>query len=239
MTKLLIDGDLLVHRATAAVERDCKFDEDFHILMSKPEDALYMLEEQIHELTELAGTEDVVLTFSDDHRNWRKDFWPAVYKHHRKGVRKPLAYYEVRDRIALRYSQFVIPSLEADDVMGLLQDNDSIIWSPDKDLKQIPGKHLIDDEVITIHPDQAYRFHMYQTLAGDRSDGYPGCPGIGDVKAKRFTDGAPVDELWSIVLYHYKKAGQGPTEALNNARMSFILRPGYFDNGKVKLWEPL
>jgi hypothetical protein len=32
---------------------------------------------------------------------------------------------------------------------------------------------------------QADRFHMIQTLTGDVTDGYPGCPGIGPVKAEQ------------------------------------------------------
>ncbi len=35
---------------------------------------------------------------------------------------------------------------------------------------------------------EADRYHLYQTLVGDATDGYPGCPGVGEVAANKVLD---------------------------------------------------
>jgi DNA polymerase-1 len=107
---------------------------------------------------------------------------------------------------------------------------------------------------------------MVQSLAGDRVDGYAGCPGIGMERSKRIlsdpkelvpehgvvTRGArkgqattkwvskPTDSMWRCIVTHYEKAGRDEAEALLNARLARILRAGEYDRetGAVKLWVP-
>ena len=59
-----------------------------------------------------------------------------------------------------------------------LNDNWQIIVSPDKDMRQIPGKLYNMDEVIDITPEDGMQWHYIQTLAGDSTDGYSGVPGV-------------------------------------------------------------
>ena len=89
--KLLIDGDLLVHRSTVAVEHDVCFDDRYHILMSDAVQAYNILEDTLHELGEQAGTNDYKFIFSDPKGNFRKNL-SVDYKSDRAGTRKPLAY---------------------------------------------------------------------------------------------------------------------------------------------------
>ena len=74
-----------------------------------------------------------------------------------------------------------MPTLEADDAMGIYATKHpgNIIVSPDKDMRQIPGKLYNMDEVIDITPEDGMQWHYIQTLAGDQTDGYSGVPGIG------------------------------------------------------------
>src|SRR5690606_18998991 len=139
------------------------------------------------------------------------------------------------------------PMLEGDDVMGILQTNgeydEPVIWSLDKDLKQIPGLHIRNDEVVEITKEEGDRFHMFQTLVGDVTDGYPGCPGVGHVIAEKALSSGmklwpvqhvlksgknkgqetikweeiPAETPWKTVLSYYRKADLKPAEALRQA----------------------
>ena len=86
--------------------------------------------------------------------------------------------------------------------------------------------------------------HRYQTLVGDPTDGYSGCPKCGQKKAKELLP--PVikwheDEVWKIIVSTYRKQGLGEADALKNARMARILRAGEYEHKpkrRVKLWHP-
>lgn len=259
---LLIDGDMIVHRSCCAVEKDTRFEDRYHILYSDAEEAWGVLMDTLSELTEIAGTSDVLFAFSDK-GNWRRSVDPT-YKAHRKDGRKPLAYWAVVDRIKDAFEFEVIPNLEADDILGIRQTGSTAIWSLDKDLKQIPGMHLRDDEIVLVSPEEADRFHLLQALMGDKTDGYDGCPGVGAVVADRALSSGmklipqshvllsgkrkgqvethweeqPADNPWDIVVSYYERAGLTEDDALRNARMAKILRHTDYDNGEVKLWTP-
>jgi DNA polymerase-1 len=123
--------------------------------------------------------------------------------------------------------------LEADDVLGSLMTwpenlDMRILWSPDKDLKQIPGYHMDDAGTITVISEAAGDYwHMYQTLVGDTSDGYPGCPGVGPVKATGIIhpDDYP-DTWWRDVVKAFEKVKLTEADALIQARVARILRYG-------------
>lgn len=258
---------MLVHRSCIAVEKDTRFLDRYHILFSDAENAWGVLMETLGELQNAADTPEVLFTFSDPDDNFRKSIAGADYKSNRADSRKPLAYWDTRARCEETFASRMIPSLEADDVMGILmteQPGDFILWSLDKDLKQIPGLHLVDDEVIRRPLDQCDRFFFLQALAGDRTDGYTGCPGIGvDRAEKALSQGLRVvpvehtltrgprkgeveirwedveaESLWDVVLSHYQKAGLGHDDALRNARMARILRSEDYVNNEVVLWTP-
>jgi DNA polymerase-1 len=264
---LLIDGDMLVHRSCIAVEKDTRFLDRYHILFSDAENAWNVLVETLGELANAADTTKVTFTFSDPEVNFRKDFVGADYKSNRAGSRKPLAYWDTRKRVEENFESFMYPTLEADDVMGIIMTSAPdkyILWSLDKDLKQIPGHHLVDDEVIVRDLASCDRFFYLQTLAGDVTDGYSGCPGIGVDRASKYLDQGlkvvPVpyeltrgprkgqtetrwedtlsDSPWETVVSHYEKAGLTEDDALLNARMARILRDEDYKNGKVIPWHP-
>ncbi|RWM84318.1 hypothetical protein [Mesorhizobium sp.] len=266
--KLLIDGDMIVHRSTVAVEKDTRFLDRYHILFSDFNDAWGVMQSTLSDLTDLAGTDDVLFVFSDPERNWRKELVDETYKADRATSRKPLAYWAVREEIERQYDAIWEPMLEADDLLGIYQTQadpgETCIWSLDKDLKQVPGLHLRDDEIITITKEEADRFHLYQTLAGDVTDGYSGCPGVGKEVARRALESGmklwpverelqrgprkgeietrwvevPAETPWKTVLSHYRKAGLAPAEALRQARLAKILRAEDYENGVIKLWVP-
>ena len=47
---------------------------------------------------------------------------------------------------------------------------------------------------------------MYQTLIGDLTDGFGGCPGVGGVKAQRvLANKKGIEEMWEAVVAEYKR----------------------------------
>ena len=80
--------------------------------------------------------------------------------------------------------------LEADDMLGIkaTRDKGCIIVSEDKDLKTIPAKVFNpakDTEPHDISEQEADYNFMFQTLTGDKTDNYSGCPSVGPKTAEK------------------------------------------------------
>jgi DNA polymerase-1 len=153
-----------------------------------------------------------------------------------------MGFKSIRERVMKEYEHAVIvkPTLEADDVIGILATkypDEYAIWSADKDLKQIPAKHLTDDGFIDISAEAADLFFYTQVLTGDTADNYKGCPGIGAVKAEALLSKG---EHWQTVVAAYEKAGLSEEDALIQARVARILRTTDWNEEKqeVNLWLP-
>ena len=137
------------------------------------------------------------------------------------------------------------PALEADDCMGLLATDgsvpDPIIVSIDKDMRTVPCKLLVNEQIEEVTSLDADRAWMAQTLTGDSTDGYKGVKGVGPVTANKILkDKTTVQEMWPAVVGAYMKAGLLAADAIRTARLARILRAGdYCEQSKqVKLWVP-
>ena len=78
-----------------------------------------------------------------------------------------------------------LSNIEADDACAICQTHleDTIICSPDKDLKQVPGEHYDYKKILfdTITPWEGMRRLYTQWIVGDNStDNVPGCPGVAE-----------------------------------------------------------
>ena len=73
----------------------------------------------------------------------------------------------------------------------------AIIVSQDgvKDMKTIPTIVWDGKDLLTISEPWADYWHLYQTLVGDTSDGYKGCPGVGKVKAEKLLEFSDDEKL--------------------------------------------
>lgn len=236
-SKLMLDGDILLFTASVAVELETRWDDEVWTLESNANDAVRILDEQIATFEENTGiaSSDFVFALSDK-KNFRFDVCPT-YKSNRKGSRKPLCYPSVKEYLINNYETLSLPNIEGDDVLGLYVDEDTGIWSTDKDLKQIPGLHWDGDDWEIVTEEEGDRFFFYQVLAGDAADGYGGCPGVGPVKANRILDN---DCSWEAVVKAYEKAKLCEADALITAGMARILHPGEYDFNKKEpiLWTP-
>lgn len=254
----LIDADTLVYAAATANEYEVQWDDDNWSLWAEFPAAVATLEDRIAEIREKLDCTDVVMALTDYTNPWRKRVMPTYKANRAKlGVRKPVVHRPLREYLHQEYRTYQRPGLEGDDILGILVTHPSIVpgekivVSIDKDMKTLPGLHINLMETKGVEADswwpfvrevtveEADHFHYVQTLTGDRTDGYPGCPGIGPVKAEKILDGARGAE-WDAIVAAYRKAGLSEDVALANARVARILRHNEYDFKKqeVILWEP-
>lgn len=240
---LLIDGDQFVFTAAIAVERETRWDEDNHVLYSSPELAFANFEGMLTRIFDRFETDDHSLAFSSPN-NFRYEVDPT-YKSNRKGARKPLCYAAVRELCDEHYNTITMEGLEADDIMGILATKPGsaqrIIVSQDKDMKTIPTTVWNGKELMHVTEAEADYNHLYQTLIGDNTDGYKGCPGVGTVKAEKLLINDKLGATaWERVVMAYNKAGLAEADALVQARLARILRWSDWDseNKRPILWSP-
>jgi DNA polymerase I len=240
---LLVDADIVAYRAASSTEREIEFEPDMWALYSDHNLALEAFTDALTGICSRAPQANYRLCFSH-HENFRKQLNP-LYKANRRDMRKPMGFGALLRKIKEKFAPVVVqwPRLEADDVIGILAtdpDAAHVIWSPDKDLKQIPGLHLTDDGITAITEEEGERSFLTQVLVGDTTDNYKGCPGIGPVKAEKILNADATTPAWNRIVIQYLNAGLDENEALLNARMARILRHGDYipSTGKVRLWKP-
>jgi DNA polymerase-1 len=239
---LLIDGDIVCYEAASAVEQEIEWDHDLWTLHSNLDEAKALVETKLLGWQERFSA-DIVIGFSDS-TNFRKTVYPD-YKGNRKSKRKPLAYKPLKQWMEGVWESYQRPGLEGDDILGILATHPSairgqkIIVSIDKDMKTIPGYVWNPDkdaEPVFYSTEEADYWHLYQTLTGDTTDGYPGLPGCGPKGAEKVLE----DPSWKAVVAAYEKKGLTEEDALVQARCARILRTTDYDFKKkeVKLWCP-
>ena len=122
-----------------------------------------------------------------------------------------------------------MPWLEADDSLGVYATAypDCVLCSPDKDLRQIPGRLYDMNETTTIEKVDGDRWHYIQTLAGDQTDGYAGVPGYGVKTASKYLEAEGY--TWEMIVKAFESKGMTEDDALLNARLAKILQAENYD----------
>ena len=234
--KLLIDADFIVYKNCAAAETEVDFGDDVILVTSNFSDAYNATQRELTKLKNKFGAfSDVILFFSDS-ENFRKKILPD-YKGHRNR-KKPCGYKRVISELKKEYKVIIKPTLEADDTMGIYATKypGNIIVSPDKDMKQIPGKLYNFEETFTVSKEDGAKWHLIQSAAGDQTDGYSGVPGIGVKRATAIFEEKGYS--WKTLTEMYLEKGYTAVTALANARLARILTvDDYdFDKKEPKLW---
>ncbi len=237
---LLIDSDFLAYKAAQACEEGIDFGDDVIVAQSNFSNVLKIFEREIRKIKTAMMEDEIILYFSSP-RNFRKEIFPD-YKGHRNR-RKPLGYKRLVNHCRDNYNTVVRDSLEADDALGIdatrFNSTDNIIVSPDKDMRQIPGVLWdMTNDVEEITKEDGDRWHLIQALAGDATDGYSGCPGIGVKRASDILNKHKTP--WSAVCKAYEDKGLSDDDALMNARLAKILQHEDYDYDKQQpiLWSP-
>lgn len=247
---LLIDGDILVFEASTSAETAIRWEEGLWTLHAFENDTEERFEKKVESIRSLLKPDHIIMTLTSG-SNFRKTVYP-LYKANRKDVRKPITWRPLREYVHRNYETFEREGLEGDDCLGILatrvhglKDEERIVVSLDKDMRTIPGKHFNwnkpEQGVVSVTEDEADRMHMFQTLIGDTTDGYPGCPGVGPKKAEKVLDGCRSErERWEAVVEAYERAKLNEEIALQMARCARILRSTDYDFKERKpiLWEP-
>ena len=242
MTTALIDADVLAYQAASAGEKPTNWGDGLWTLHSYEDDVLGMFEDKLKSLLEKLEATKYILAFTAPN-NFRYSVLPS-YKGNRVDKRKPMLLNWVKSQAMEDHESFIKEGLEGDDCLGILATCgryvDPVICSIDKDFKTIPGKFYDfgKDVLYDISEAEADWWHMYQTLVGDATDGYKGCPGIGPVAAKKILD--QEGDMWTNVVAAFTKAKLGPEEALVQARVARICRASdySFNKKEVILWNP-
>ena len=236
--KLLIDADFTVYKCCAAAESEIDFGDDVIVVTSTFKDAYSCVKRELNRIANKFGSFDEMILFFSDSKNFRKDI-QADYKGHRNR-KKPCAYRRVIKKLSEEYSVIRMPTLEADDSMGIYatKHTGNIIVSPDKDMKQIEGMLYNFDESFTITKEEGAKWHLIQSMAGDNTDGYAGVPGIGVKRAIALFEEKGYS--WKTVVNAFKEKGLSEDIALMNARLARILTKEDYDDEKMEpiLWNP-
>lgn len=242
--RLLFDADIIAFKAAAATEQPINWGNGIWTLHGYEQDVIDHAMSYMQGVSDKLDTQDVLL-FLTGANNWRKDILPS-YKSNRKDTRKPLMLPFIRQFMVDNLGAIIVDTFEADDLLGIeaTSTDDCIIVSEDKDLKTIPAmvyNPQKDDAPVLIPEFTAAWNHMFQTLTGDSTDGYSGCPKVGPVAAKKILqDIDQVEDLWPAVVAAFKKQNLSEEVALQQAQVARICHASDFDKetGKVIPWTP-
>lgn len=247
---LLVDADIVVYRASVVVQHDFSWDEDSDekdFSCADFEEAKGVAEVMVKNIQRRLGGKVIMCLSSPT--NFRYDVLPT-YKHNRKDKSDPILRQQLKQWVKEEYETLTLPNCEADDVLGIEQNENTIICSIDKDLDQIPGRHYDWDKELEyeVSEEEGEFFFYMQALKGDPVDGYSGCPRIGQKRAFKllrpiFKDDTIKDKdkaYWDVILKQYDKKGLDKEFALQQARVARILTPELYnkEKGEVVLWEP-
>lgn len=172
-TLALIDGDVLVYRIGFTTEDTTE------------EIATVRLNAYIDEILHKSHCADYQIFLSCPGQD---NFRTKLYRHYKQGrAPKPKHYQALRDYL-IKYEEAVVSEdMEADDEMGIRQDDTTIICTIDKDLDMIEGRHFnfVKNKHYMVDPATAMRNFYKQLLTGDKTDMIPGIYGLGPAKAEK------------------------------------------------------
>ena len=246
-TRLLIDADIAIYKATTANEVPINWEGDLWTLHCDLAKVKCDIDDFVENIKEQAKADEVTMCISHQN-NFRKLLNPE-YKANRKATRKPMCFVPAKEYVMKNYHYEIQPWLEADDVIGILATYDNgeerIVVSEDKDLLTIPGMHWdIKNQTLWEQDKDTADYLFYkQTLTGDSVDNYQGCPGIGPKKAEKILNecedfGFEPKHVWKAIVTAYENAGLNEDDALLQARMARILRHGEYVMSEPLYWSP-
>ena len=173
-TRLLVDGDVLVYRIGYTTESEEEWV------------ALARINSYIDEMLFNSGCSDYTVYLTDSKGNFRNALYPE-YKANRTQP-KPRHYQALREYLVNHEAAEITWGQEADDALGINQNENTIIASIDKDLLMVEGRHFnfVKNEHTVITPEEGTRRFYTQLLTGDATDNIKGLPKVGPVKAKAY-----------------------------------------------------
>lgn len=214
MRVALIDGDIVAWRGSASCEpTKTKLERE------SLDDAILRTDQLMYRILSDTQAEKhrVYLSSSE---NFRKSIYPD-YKANRRKQPRPEWLDACREFLVREWGAEICTGIEADDGIGIAADENSIVCSIDKDLKQISGEHynFVTSEFEVVDSSEAAYNLWASLLVGDSSDNVPGIDGIGKAKARGILGGRSPEEMQSIVRDIY---GDGRRFILNYRLLKII-----------------
>lgn len=248
----LIDIDSILYRAAIRYQEESGFVDVEEVCLDL-NSAVKYVDSKVSEIQEATKVESIRIAISCPSKAcFRRKLVDPTYKSNREGIVKPVLLGALQQHCRENYEVIERDSLEADDICGILgtkYPGEYILSSIDKDFNTIPGRWFNPDKpeegVVKIGLTTANLWFFTQTLTGDTTDGYPGCPGIGEKKAAKFFSEMaypliPHEDLWEGIVELFEKKGLTEDDAIKQARLARILRAEDY-NSKTKeviLWQP-
>ena len=199
-----------------------------------PEIAILRTDKLVREILEQIDATSYTIYLSGE--NFRKTINPE-YKANRVDQISPLYLQDAKEFLVSEWKAKIGHGVEADDMLGINQTQDTVICSLDKDLRMIPGKHFSwqisgtkkdgsmwtkEAELFSVTEEQGNKTFWKQMLIGDTSDNIFGVDGLGPVKSGKLIDGLETDqECFEVVFDKYKEDIQ---RFVMNAHCLWILR---------------
>lgn len=191
----LLDGDVLLYKSGFASDANAKREyidrfgdaegydpKEHHEPLAN---ALQMTKQTLNGILDAVRAKEYTVVISHP-VNYREGFFPD-YKMNRDITHKPYWYKEIGEYLFQHHGAvYSEQGDEADDMLGILQmealvnDEQTVICSIDKDLQGVPGLHYnfspknIERGVFEVSPVEASRNFYRQILTGDTSDNIPG-----------------------------------------------------------------
>ena len=180
---LNIDGDLVCYRCAASVGEQ-----------GTEEIAILRTDKLMRDLLYNTGS-DEYRCYLTGKGNFRYKINES-YKANRKDTPKPQWLQSCREYLISEFSAYVTNGCEADDYLGISQEERTTCASLDKDLLMIPGWHFrwLENEKIYVVPLDGLKHFYKQMLIGDKTDNIFGVVGLGKVKAAKIIDPLETEE---------------------------------------------
>lgn len=189
----------------------------------------------LEKIMDRLGSDDITLMMSGS-GNFRYQL-SDKYKANRDPSQKPFYLHDARQYYVRYWDAVVSEGCEADDVIGMAHDEDSIVVSTDKDMYQLGGLiyNPVKDEMYDI--ENPWYFFYLQMLTGDKADNVDGVknqekahyanpPNFTEATAGGLLVGKSCEECRDAVRWIYA-AGYGEdwlSKYDTNARLLFLKR---------------
>lgn len=218
---LIIDGDFIPYRIGFSTDN----------IGGSFELAKYNVNKLMDEFCMFANTSEVI-GFLGGPKNYRNDVIKAMsfhvpdYKGNRGGREKPKYFSKIKDFLKTKYKFTTVNGMEADDAcaIALTELENGICLSTDKDLLQVPGKHIqvkhtgLEKYLVNLEGTLGLsedrrkvigtgnKLLWAQMLTGDGVDNFKGIPGCGPVGAVELLKNVADEDLPKVVFNEYKRA---------------------------------
>lgn len=204
----LIDADKIKHLVAYSVGELLKQN------YTLPEiDVVGLIEDRLNAIHNSFSAKAIIFCFSGKSSNTFR--YQCAFEKEYKGNRSDNNFYEGKLEVMMFVVEYikkvnhvlVFNTLEADDILSMLQCKHTFIWSNDKDMNQIPGWHFdhFKLNLYKVTEEDAHRNLCYQMIVGDTTDNIGGIKGFGDKKALEILGKAPLKIMLHTILLEYQK----------------------------------